>query len=129
VWLFWKETHKENKGQIPSTEARDVVLKSLGSLVLGMIMGGAVGWLGSGLIIAVGRCFLGLFFEAPNEIGGITWLQALRYSAESMAFQKPDFVHLEQGLSPLRVWTWVQSLVGPFLFVMFGLALKNKLKR
>ncbi|MDR4477554.1 MAG: hypothetical protein R3B11_16330 [Nitrospira sp.] len=46
-----------------------------------------------------------------------------------MAFLKPDFVQLEEGLSPLRVWNWVQSLVGPFLFVMFGLALKNKLKR
>jgi hypothetical protein len=80
-------------------------------------------------VVALLGAGLGSVFEVPNEIGGLTWLRALQYSAESMAFLKPDFVQLEEGLSPLRVWNWVQSLVGPFLFVMFGLALKNKLKR
>ncbi len=130
MWRFWKEPHKENKGQkTSSTVATEVVLRAFGRLVLGMVLGLSVGCLVSDSVVAFVGGKLGYVFEAPNEIGGITWLQALRYSAESMAFQKPDFVDLEKGLAPLRVWNWVQSLVGPFLFVMFGLALKNKLKR
>lgn len=55
--------------------------------------------------------------------------RALRYSAETMGLIRPDHLHLGEGLTLVRVWSWVQALAGPFLFVMFSLALKNKLKR
>jgi hypothetical protein len=129
VWLFWPLEESEGTQTSPNV-TMSVMFLAFGRLVLGMVLGLSVGYLGSDSVVAFVGGKLGLVFEAPNEIVGITWLQALRYSAESMAFQKPDdFVNLEQGLSPLRVWSWVQNLVGPFLFVMFGLALKNKLKR
>lgn len=55
--------------------------------------------------------------------------QALRYSAETMGFLKPNNLYLGEGVTWPRIWSWVQTLIGPFLFVMFSLALKNKLKR
>ena len=59
----------------------------------------------------------------------ICFSQALRYSAETMGFLKPDNLDLGKGLARPRIWSWVQTLIGLFLFVMFSLALKNKLKR
>lgn len=57
--------------------------------------------------------------------------QALRYSAETMGYLKPNFLDLGKlnELTLVRIWSWAQTLIGPFLFVMFSLALKNKLKR
>lgn len=118
---FWKEP--------PDNQSPPNVKAPAMALLVGGLLGLSVGCLINDYVVAVGGWVLGRIFEAPNEIGGITWLQALRYSAESMAFQKPDLVDLDTGLSLLGVWNWMQSLVGPFLFVMFGLALKNKLKR
>lgn len=46
-----------------------------------------------------------------------------------MGLLKPEFLGLGQGLTWPRIWGWVQTVAGPFLFVMFSLALKNKLKR
>ncbi len=45
-----------------------------------------------------------------------------------MGLLKPAFLNLG-GITLVRIWSWAQALVGPFLFVMFSLALKNKLKR
>lgn len=55
--------------------------------------------------------------------------QALRYSAETMGFLRPKDLYLGDGLTWPHIWSWAQTLIGPFLFVMFSLALKNKLKR
>ncbi len=46
-----------------------------------------------------------------------------------MGFLRPKDLDLGQGLTLPRIWSWVQTLAGPFLFVMFSLAIKNKLKR
>lgn len=59
----------------------------------------------------------------------VCFREALRYSAESMGLLKPEFLDLGEGLTWPRIWSWAQALAGPFLFVMFSLALKNKLKR
>lgn len=59
----------------------------------------------------------------------VCFREALRYSAESMGLLKPEFLDLGEGLTWPRIWSWVQAVAGPFLFVMFSLALKNKLKR
>lgn len=130
VRLYWKNFVYATVTEATEPRAWGVVGGSLFSLALGACL---VYVAGENAIDLTGQLFAwlvdftGLKVSTPN--GSISWSDALRFSAESMAFQKPDLVDLEEGLSPLRVLYWVQNLVGPFLFVMFGLALKNKLKR
>lgn len=76
--------------------------------------------------------------EAKKDIGasgassgsaGIRWVEAVGFSAATMAFLRPDFLVLKEGLSWARVMSWFQTIVGPALFGMFALAIRNKLKR
>lgn len=59
----------------------------------------------------------------------VRWREAAGFSAATMAFLRPDFLVLRPGLSWTRVMNWVQTIVGPALFGMFALAIRNKLKR
>lgn len=74
---------------------------------------------------------IGSFLSSEPHEPRICFVQALRFSAETMGYLKPKFLDLGQltELTLVRIWSWVQTLAGPFLFVMFSLALKNKLKR
>lgn len=72
---------------------------------------------------------IGSFLSYKPHDSTICFGQALRFSAETMGFLKPNELNLGKGLTWPRIWSWVQTLAGPFLFVMFSLALKNKLKR
>lgn len=64
-----------------------------------------------------------------QERAEIEWLEAAGFSAATMAFLKPDFLVLREGLSWARTMSWFQAIVGPALFAMFALAIRNKLKR
>lgn len=71
---------------------------------------------------------IGSFLCSEPHESRICFVQALRFSAETMGLLKPPSLDLG-GLTLVRIWSWAQTLIGPFLFVMFSLALKNKLKR
>jgi hypothetical protein len=55
--------------------------------------------------------------------------ELVAYSAATTAFLKPDSLVLHEGFSLARVTSWFQTIVGPALFAMFALAIRNKLKR
>lgn len=76
--------------------------------------------------------------EVKTEVGvsggssggaGIRWREAAGFSAATMAFLRPDFLMLQEGFSFTRAMSWFQTIVGPALFGMFALAIRNKLKR
>ncbi len=73
--------------------------------------------------------WIGSFLNSEPHNPRICFVQALRYSAETMGLLHPEFLDIGRGLTVPRIWSWAQALIGPFLFVMFSLALKNKLKR
>lgn len=82
----------------------------------------------SGLVeVAQGPTLLIILQPLPAE--KVSCGDAIRYSAETMAFLKPDFLYLGHGLTLARCVAWAQAIAGPSLFAMFVLALKNKLKR
>jgi hypothetical protein len=55
------------------------------------------------------------------------WLQAAHYSFRTMTFLKTD--DLAKPVSYARVVHTLQSLLGPLLFGLFALAVRQKLKR
>ncbi|MDI3466425.1 MAG: hypothetical protein OJF50_005246 [Nitrospira sp.] len=92
-------------------------------------------WRQGGLLLLFGLVVFGIIetfsylFQKTPVSQCICFSEALRYSAETMGFLRPTNLDLGEGMSWLRAWSWAQALVGPFLFVMFSLALQNKLKR
>ena len=71
--------------------------------------------------LRVGKDGPKLFFYAWRD-----WLQAAHYSFRVMAFLRPDdFTPIGYG----KVVHTVQSLLGPLLFGLFALAVRQRLKR
>ncbi|MCA1958773.1 MAG: hypothetical protein LDL14_09645 [Nitrospira sp.] len=66
-------------------------------------------------------------------VAPIGLLEAAGFSVGTLAFLKPDFLVLktatEEGWNWTRLMMGFQTLVGPALFAMFALAIRNKLKR
>ncbi len=111
-------------------------MRPLGWFVLVLLLGAAI-YASDGDVLlkaaaspaAAGQGLVTFMIPQPFPLEKADWGAALRYSAETMAFLKPDFLDLGQGLTFARCVAWAQAITGPSLFAMFVLALKNKLKR